>query len=137
MKSRLNSLLITAAGLTLSAVAAYGQTKLEANVPFPFQTVAGTQAAGRYAIVPVTTGNAVIKLENVDTRKVSLTGIGIPSGDNTDRSRLVFQCGTESGCALSAVVMSTGKAWTYPTPHMKPSETARTAVVYFESKQAE
>ena len=141
MKTTLNSLLITAAGLTLSAAflqtAAYGQTNVVANVPFAFQTAAGMQQPGEYAIAPISHDGAVLKLQNRDTGKSSMIGMGTPSGLSKDGPKLVFRCGSESGCALSAVVMGDGRGWSYKAPHLKPSETERVAVVYFESKQAE
>ena len=137
MKSTLNSLLITA-GLTLSAVAAYGQTNIVAQVPFAFKTAAGMQPAGEYAIVPVSTSAGVMMLENMDTRHGSMLGIGANSGNPYDKTpRLVFRCGSESGCALSEVKLGDGRAWTYKAPHWKTSETERVAVVHFETKLAE
>jgi hypothetical protein len=138
MKTKLNSLLITAAGLTLSAVAAYGQTRVVANVPFSFRTAAGVQPAGEYRIATVTNDGAVAVLQNTETGRSTLTGMGSPSGNPNDKTpHLVFRCGTESGCTLSEVKMGDGRGWTYKTPHLKPSETERVAVIYFESKQAE
>ena len=138
MKSRLNSLLITAAGLTLSAAAAYGQTQIVANVPFAFRTAAGVQPAGEYFISAVTYDGAVAVLKNMHTGHAALTGIGSPNGNPNDKTpRLVFRCGSESGCALSEVKMGDGRGWTYKAPRLKPSENERVAVIYFESKQAE
>jgi len=138
MKSRLNSLLIAAAGLTLSAAAAYGQTTVVANVPFSFRTPAGMQPAGQYQIAPATNDGSIAVLKNMETGRSTLTGIGSPNGNPNDKTaRLVFRCGSESGCALSEVKMGDGRGWTYKTPHLKPSETERVAVIYFESKQAE
>jgi hypothetical protein len=137
MKTTLNSLLITAAGLTLSAVATYGQTKVVANIPFSFRTAAGMQEPGQYAVAPVTYDAAIMKLQNMHTGKSSIIGPGTPSGVSKESPKLVFRCGSESGCALSAVVIGDGRGWSYKAPHLKPSETERVAVVYFESKQAE
>ena len=142
MKTTLNSLLTTAAGLTLSAAflltAAYGQTRIVANVPFSFATAAGTQPAGKYAIAPVSTTAGIMKLENVETRQSSMLGIGAPSGNPSDKApRLVFRCCSESGCTLSEVKLGDGRGWSYKAPHLKPSENERIAVVYFESKLAE
>jgi hypothetical protein len=136
MKSTLNSLLITAA-VTLSAAAAYGQTKVVANIPFEFRTAAGVQQAGQYIIAPAAYDVAVMKLQNVDTGKSSILGLGTPSGVEKQNSpRLVFVCGNESGCALTGVVTGDGRGWTYKA-RLKPSEAERVAVIYFESRQAE
>ena len=138
MQSTLNSLLITAAGLALSAAGAYGQTKVVASIPFSFTTAAGVQQAGQYTIAPVSYDGAVMKLQNVETGKNSILGMGTPSGIEQQKNpRLVFVCGSESGCALTGVVIGDGRGWTYKEPHLKPSETERVAVVYFESKLAE
>jgi hypothetical protein len=138
MKTKLNSLLITAAGLALTAAAAYGQTRVVANVPFSFRTAAGVQPAGEYQIATVSNDGAVAILQNTETGHSTLTGMGSPNGNPNDKTpRLVFRCGTESGCTLSEVKMGDGRGWTYKTPHLKPSETERAAVIYFESKQAE
>jgi len=137
MKSTLNSLRVTAAGLALSAAAAYGQSNIVANVPFAFHTVAGTQPAGQYSIGSASHDGAVLRLYNVETSKNSLLGLGTPDGiANQDKPKLVFRCGDETGCVLSGVWMGDGRGWSYKT-HMKPRERERIAVVYFQSKQAE
>jgi hypothetical protein len=135
MKSTLNSLLITAAGVVLSTAGAYGQTKITANVPFEFRTAAGVQPAGQYAVEP---NGVAARIVNQDTRKASLLGIGVPEGQYKNaQPKLVFQCGSESGCALTHVQMGDGREWKYQAPRLKASETARVAVVLLESKQAE
>ena len=137
MKSRLNSLLITAAGVVLSTAGAYGQTKITANVPFEFRTAAGVQPAGEYAVMPTANGVAM-KIVNQETRKASLLGIGVPEGQYKNaQPKLVFHCGIESGCALTHVQMGDGREWKYNAPRLKASETARVAVVLLQSKQAE
>ena len=137
MHSTLNSLLITAAGVVLSTSGAYGQSKITANLPFEFRTAAGVQPAGEYAVEPTANG-AAIRIVNQDTRKGSLLGIGVPEGQNKNaQPKLVFQCGSESGCALTHVQMGDGREWKYNAPRLKASETARVAVVLLESKQAE
>ena len=105
MKTKLNLLLITAAGLTLSAVAAYGQTRVVANVPFSFRTAAGVQPAGEYRIATVANDGAVAVLQNTETGRSTLTGMGSPSGNPNDKTpHLVFRCGTESGCTEGSMV---------------------------------
>ena len=137
MKSTLNSLLITAAGVVLSTAGAYGQTNISANVPFDFRTAAGVQPAGENAVMP--TANAVaVKIVNRDSGKTSLLGMGIPEGQYKNaQPKLVFQCGSESGCALTHVQMGDGREWKYQAPRLKASETARVAVVLLESRQTE
>jgi hypothetical protein len=138
MKTTLNSLLITAAGLTLSAAVAFGQARIVANVPFSFTTAAGTQPAGEYAIAPVSMTAGILQLENVKTRHSSILGIGASNGNPNDKApRLVFRCGSESGCTLSEVKLGDGRGWSYKARHLEPSESERIAVVYFESRLAE
>ena len=50
MKTTLNSLLITAAGVALSAAAAYGQAQVAANIPFDFSASNQGYAAGEYLV---------------------------------------------------------------------------------------
>jgi hypothetical protein len=134
MKTELNSLLLTAA-LTLSVAAAYGQNRVSANIPFSFQTVAGVQPAGQYAVSQV---GEVNKLTNVETGKASLLGIGVPEDNNRSKpAQFVFTCGSESGCALTSVQLADGRSWSYKAPRLKPSEVEHVAVVYLESRQAE
>ncbi|HLH43692.1 MAG TPA: hypothetical protein VKV74_11930 [Bryobacteraceae bacterium] len=135
MKTRLNSLLLTAAGLTLGVAAAYGQDKIIANVPFEFRTASGIQAAGLYSIAQA---GVTTTLVNQATGATSLLGIGTPEDANTKAiPKLVFVCGSESGCALTSVTLADGRSWSFKAPHLKPAETARIAVVHFESRQTE
>jgi hypothetical protein len=127
MKTKWN-LLLTAAGFALIAAAAYGQTRLTANVPFSFRTIAGVQPAGQYAVVH---DGDVTKLENLATRKATWVGIGVlDKNDQPNAPRLVFTCGNESGCALTGVRSEDGREWHFQAPKLKPSEEARVAVIY-------
>jgi hypothetical protein len=135
MKTKLNSLLLTATGLTLSVAAAYGQTKVVADVPFAFRTAAGVQNAGQYLI---SQEGAATKLVNRETGRASLLGIGTPQDANSNAApQLVFLCGSETGCALRSVTIADGRTYSYKTPRLNPSETARVTVIHFESRQAE
>jgi hypothetical protein len=136
MKNKLNSLLLTAA-VTLSAVAAYGQTKVTANIPFPFRTVAGVQAAGEYAVAPATQTGSVVKLENVHTGKSTFAGIAAPDNVDDGAARLTFRCGEESGCFLTGVTMGDGRTWKINIPRIKSSESEHVAVVYLQYRHAE
>ena len=134
MKTKWNSLLLTAA-LTVSAAAAYGQNRVIANVPFSFRTIAGVQAAGQYGISQV---GGTTMLQNLETRKASFLGIGVPEEVNANKPpQLVFICGSESGCALTSVQLADGRSWRYKAPRLKPSEVEHVAVIYLESRQAE
>jgi len=137
MKTTLNSLLTMAAGVALSAAAAYGQNQLNAMIPFEFRTASGIQPAGEYRILPVIHDGAMMRMQNVDTGRSALTGIGTPnSNPNENVAKLVFKCGSESGCALWAVKMGDGRGWTYKAPKLKPSEQERIAVIYVGSRPA-
>jgi hypothetical protein len=134
MKTKLNSLLLAAA-LTLSAAASYGQSRVTANIPFPFQTIAGVQAAGQYGF---SQADYFVQLTNLATGKSSFLGIGVPEGnDGSKPPQLVFTCGSESGCALTSVQLADGRSWSYKAPRLKPSEVARVAVISLESRQTE
>jgi hypothetical protein len=138
MKTTLDSLMIASAGLALSAAAAYGQNVLIANIPFAFQTASGVQAPGEYRVASVSQDGSVIKLQNVDTGHLAMTGMGTANGNPNDKApQLVFKCGNESGCALAAVKMSDGRGWSYKPPRLKPSEQERIAVVYCGSRFTE
>jgi hypothetical protein len=132
MKTKLNSLLITA--LALGPVAAYGQDRVVANIPFEFKTVAGVQPAGQYT---VSYEGAAARLRHA-AGKTSLVGIGVPDDANPNKPpQLVFTCGSESGCALTSVRFGDGRSWKYPQPRLKASEKSSVAVIYFERAKAE
>ena len=133
MKTRVNSLLFTAA-LALGAVAAYGQDRIVANIPFEFKTVAGVQPAGHYTL----SGHSVSPVLRHVAGKTSLLGIGVPDEVNPNRPpQLVFTCGSESGCVLTSVRFEDGRSWKYPQPQLKASEERKVAVIYLERPQAE
>ena len=82
-------------------------------------------------------GDTVMVLENKATGHSWMLGIGRPESGKDKSAKLIFRCGIESGCALTAVWVGGGRGWAYKAPQLKLSETERIAVVYFESKQAE
>jgi hypothetical protein len=138
MKSTLNSLMITAAGFALSAAAAYGQAQVAANIPFDFSASNQVYAAGEYLVAPLSHDGFVMKLQNRRTGRSAVTGIGVPVGNPQDKTaKLVFRCGSESGCALVSVNMGNGRSWKYNAPKLKPAEAERIAVVRLESTLAE
>ena len=84
------------------------------------------------------TGGGILILVNEASGYAKFVTTAAPADITKDtRPRLVFRCGDESGCALSAVSLANGKTWEIKTGHLKPSELERIAVVYFERKQAE
>jgi hypothetical protein len=135
MKTKINSLLVIAAGFALSAAGAYGQDRVVANIPFAFQAGGKAQAAGQYAVARQ--GEATV-LQNVETRKSIVAGLGIPEGpDRNQPPALVFTCGGESGCALTQVRMADGRTWKFKAPSLKPYEAARVEVVRLDGQNAE
>jgi len=135
MKTTLNSLLTLAAGVALSAAATYGQSQMNAKIPFEFRTASGIQSAGEYRILPLT--HDVMRMQNADTGRSAVTGIGTPNNNPNDNvAKLVFKCGRESGCALWAMKMGDGRGWTYKAPKLRPSEQERIAVIYVSSRPA-
>ena len=140
MKTNLTrTMMLTAAMVTLGAAAAYAETKVVANVPFSFRTNAGQQAPGRYGIVSMNQSAAVMGLRNLETGHLTVIGVGTPVGryDGVSRSRLVFHCGSESGCALAEVWNGDGQGKKFSTPRLKSAELERIAVVYLDNKSAE
>jgi len=135
--SRLNWSRIAVIGGLLSAAAAYGQTKITAEIPFSFRTAAGVQPAGQYAVIPANLDDDVLAIQSIETGRSTLLGMGARDSANDTRPRLVFHCGSEGGCALTGVWMSDGRRWAFKTPKIKPSEQEHVAVVYFNNKQSE
>ena len=77
-------------------------------------------------------------LLNQDSGHTKFATTAAPGADSRDPSpKLVFRCGDESGCALSVVQLANGRAWKLRTPHLKPSEMERIAVIYFDRKQGD
>ena len=135
MKTKINSLLVIAAGFALSAAGAYGQDRVIANIPFAFQANGKAQAAGQYAVARP--GEATV-LQNIETGKSVVAGLGIPEGSHRNqRPALVFTCGDASGCALTQVRMADGRAWKFNAPSLKPYEAARVEVVRLDGQNAE
>jgi hypothetical protein len=133
MKTKLNSLLITAT-VAFGAVAAYGQDRVVANIPFEFKTIAGVQPAGQYT---VSEHGVSAVLRHVDG-KTSLLGIGVPEDiERNQPAQVTFVCGSESGCVLTGIRFEDGRSWKYPAPRPKASEDQKVAVIYLERAQAE
>jgi hypothetical protein len=135
MKTKINSLSVIAAGFALSAAGAYGQDQVVAHIPFAFHVNGQVQAAGEYSIAHQ---GVVTVLQNVDTSKKILAGMGVPEDNNRNKPpSLIFTCGDESGCTLTQARLADGRAWKYNAPRPKASEEARVIVIYLESAEAE
>jgi hypothetical protein len=137
MKSNLTrSLILTAVALT-GAAAVYGQDKVAADVPFAFRAAGTGFDAGTYYVAQ-SGHSGILMLLNQDSGRTKFVTTAAPAEDSRDASpKLVFRCGNQSGCALSAVSLANGRTWELKTPHLKPSEMERIAVIYFDRKQAE
>jgi hypothetical protein len=120
MKSITNRLfLFAAAALSLGTVA-YGQTTLQADVPFAFQTAAGPAAAGRYTIQ--LQNNGVVHINNRETGR-NVVSITYGVGANVNKAvapHLVFRC-AEAGCQLAEVWTSDG-GYGIPVRHVRRPE---------------
>jgi hypothetical protein len=135
MKTKINSLLVIAAGFALSAAGAYGQDRIVAHIPFAFHVNGQVQAAGEYSIAQQ---GAVTVLQNGDTGKKILAGMGVPEDYNPKvPPSLIFTCVDESGCTLTQARVADGHAWKYDAPRPKANEEARVIVIYLESADAE
>ena len=137
MKSNLTrTLILTAVALT-GAAAANAQDTVAADVPFAFRAARTEFNAGSYHIAQ--SGHSrILMLLNQDSGHTKYVTTAAPGDDSKDSNpKLVFRCGDESGCALSAVSLANGRAWKLRTPRLKPSEMERIAVIYLDRKQAE
>jgi hypothetical protein len=134
MKTKINSLLVIAAGFALSAAGANGQDLLVARIPFAFQAGGKTQAAGEYF---VNQEDRATWLQNAKTGKSVAAGFGIPEEPGSNQPpALVFICG-ENGCSLALVRMADGRAWKFQALSPKPYGTARVEVVRLGVRNAE
>jgi hypothetical protein len=134
MKTNLTRTLILAAVSLTGAAAVHAQDKVAAEVPFAFRAAGVEFNAGTYHIAQ-SGHNGILMLLNQDSGSTKLVTTAAPGDDSKYAApKLVFRCGNESGCALSAVSLANGRTWKIRTPHLKPSELERIAVVYFDRK---
>jgi hypothetical protein len=137
MKTKLTRTLILAAVSLTGGAAAYAQDKVAADVPFAFRAAGVEFNAGAYNISQ-SGHTGVLMLLNEASGSTKLVTTAAPADYSKDATpKLVFRCGKESGCALSTVSLANGRTWELKTPHLKPSEMERIAVIYFDKKQAE
>jgi hypothetical protein len=139
MKKNLNfAPMLTAAVLTLSAAAAYGQAPLNANIPFAYRTSNASLAAGKYTIMPMTRGSlSVVRIENLATGTSDMVLAGAPIDKASGAARLVFKCGDVHGCALAEAYDDNGRGWKFNTPRLTGAEIERLAVVLLHRTDAE
>jgi hypothetical protein len=129
MKTKVNSLLVIAAGFALSAAGAYGQDRVVTHIPFAFQVNGQAQPAGEYSVAQE---GAFTLLQNADTSKSIFAGIGVPEDNNANKPpSLTFTCHSGS-CVLTQARLADGRAWKYNAPRPKENQEARVVVVYLE-----
>jgi len=132
MNTKIQSLVVIAAGFALSAAGAYGQDHVVAHIPFAFQANGQAQPAGEYSIRQL---GVVTVLENAQTgRKVS-TGIGVPEDINPNKPPSVtFTC-SGGECVLTQAQLADGHVWKYRAPRPKANEEARVVVIYLQQAE--
>jgi len=128
---------LTAAMLTLLAGAAYSQSNsLTAKVPFAFRAAGSDYPAGSYMVAPAQGSSAsagVMQLRNIETGKTVFVPSKMPTKESKQgRPRLIFQCGSEEGCALAALWSGTGSGLEFPTPPLTSSQKERRETIYLD-----
>ena len=139
MKTNLTRTLILTAVALGSAAAVSAQGNVTADVPFAFRAAGQEFNAGTYYVSQYGhSGSGMLVLMNQDAGRTKFVTTAAPADISKESSpKLVFRCGDESGCGLSAVQLANGRAWKLRVPHLKPSELERIAVIYLDRKQAE
>jgi len=139
MKTNLTRTLIMSAIALAGGAAAFAQDSVSAEIPFTFRAAGVKFDAGTYSISQFGhSDSGVLTLQNWRGRNTKFVNTTGPGGYYKYQSpRLVFRCGDDTGCALSAIRLENGRTWTLRTPRMKAMETERIAVIYAEKKQAE
>lgn len=127
MKTNWTKLMLTAAGMTLSAAAAYGQG-LNANIPFAFQTANANLGSGKYAITVVGSTAPILRIANLDSGKAILAFVSRDT-EKPGRARLVFRCRETTGCALAEAYDGLGSGWRFTPPRKTSAEKEYLAVV--------
>jgi len=124
---------LIAAALTLAASTAFGQDKdTTATIPFAFRAVGNDLPAGSYRILPAS-GSITLRLENVDTGKSVFIHAKAPiSASQTERPRLIFQCGGEEGCALATLWSGADSGLEFATPKLTANQRERRETVYLD-----
>ena len=125
---------LSAAALTLGS-AAYGQSRLVADIPFSFR-INGTEIpAGTYSVERMqNAGTNVVLLTNGHDHKMVM-GISDYYGEQ-NAPRLVFSCREGGACTLAQVWDGRGAGVKFGTPKLTSAEKERLAVVYFRRSDA-
>jgi hypothetical protein len=135
MNRTMNSMLmIAAATLTMGVSAAYGQSALQADIPFSFQAAGKTLPAGAYK-VRESDSRGGARILTISSGKVSVMVMGnspLYSSDHpASEPVLKFSC-VSSGCALSAV-WDGSSGVEFAKPRLTPAQRERIATVRLTS----
>jgi hypothetical protein len=119
MKSFTNRLAVFAASAVVLGTMAYGQTTLNAEIPFAFHTSNATMPAGNYSVSRVAGASvtSTLLLYNKDSRR-SVLASSLPIDifhKAAEKPVMVFAC-AEQGCTLREVKTSNG-TFSYPSSH--------------------
>jgi hypothetical protein len=113
MKSFINRLVMFAASAVVLGTMAYGQTTMNAAIPFAFHTANATLPAGNYTVNRVTTASNTMRLYNTESsRGVFVASLPVDWYSTVQKPVLVFAC-AEQGCTLREIKTSNG-TYTYP-----------------------
>jgi len=132
MNAFANRLIVFAASALAAGTMAYGQNRMTAEIPFAFNTVAGTQPAGTYEFrsLPTNGTDHLISVQNTATNRTTVAGLPMfdswhkASGPNPT---LEFVC-QASACSLRAIVTGDGSL-IYSTPGKRSAKRYPVAVI--------
>ena len=113
MKSFTNRLVMFAASAVVLGTMAYGQSTMNAAIPFAFHTANATLPAGNYTVDRVTTATNTMRLHNRESgRGAFVASLPVDWFNVVQKPVLVFAC-AEQGCTLREIRTSNG-TYTYP-----------------------
>jgi hypothetical protein len=125
-------------GVALAVSAQAGQV---ANIQFPFRTTNAELPAGRYQVEALHLGSGkYLELRNLDTGKRVMFHPSSPvvSVRASEKPRLIFACGEQSGCSLQRIWSSAVDGFDiYQKKSSPAAEAERLAVVQIEAERAE
>jgi hypothetical protein len=128
------TVILSAAALTLGS-AAYGQSRLIADIPFSFRMHGAEMPAGRYWVEQNTLARTVVGLNDGTNHQLAM-GIG-ETGREPGAPRLIFSCRESSGCILAEVWDNNGTGVVFPKPKLTSAEKERLAAVILHRSEAE
>jgi hypothetical protein len=139
MSNRLRKVIAAAVTLVATTAVSYGQTRLNADIGFPFKMQSANLPAGNYDLSKVSTGGSIVfqlrsQQEHQNVLILARYVVGHQSGDV--QPRLVFRCNS-SYCALAEIWTADGYGYAAPRPKLSPAEKERLAVVPLSSTKAD